>query len=463
MTTDTAPAAPEEKVSRRGQIGWALYQFASDPYFVMVNIFVFQPYFEGTIVGNYVHGQELWGYVQGAAGLLIALCSPVLGAIADAAGPRKPGLVLFSSLGLLAMSALWLAVPGKIELAAIIVIAAAVLMEFGVVYHNAMLTSVASPHRVGFLSGLAYSLGYVGGVVLFLIWLVLPALGLIDKADDGFAHERIVGPLCAIWLFVFTLPIILWTPDRARSGLSIFAAAGKGLRKLGRTLARVGHYRNIATYLVVRAIYTDGLSAVFAFLGGYAGGTFGWSIQKIGIYALTVLTVPAVTSAAGGWIDDMIGSKRTIQYGLFLFTLAVIGSISTTPSELFFVFPMTPALGAQQVPLIGPLLAMLGFTTFAEQVALSFAMLGAVFVGPILASSRTMVARLSPPEMISELYGLFTLTGKATAFVAPIFVGLVTGITQSQRAGFAVILIFLVAGIIGLRLVREERAVMAEQ
>ncbi len=462
MSLDAAPAAPEAKVSRRGQFGWALYQLASDPYFVMVNIFVFAPYFEGTIVGHYVRGQELWGYVQGASGALIALFSPVLGAIADAAGPRKPGLVLFSGAGLVAMSTLVWAMPGEVVLAATTVIAAAVMMEFGVVYHNAMLTSIVSPRRIGFLSGLAYSLGYVGGVVLFLIWLALPATGLLPQDDHSNLHERIVGPLCAIWLFVFSLPIVLWTPDRAATGLSIFAAAGTGLRKLGRTLARVVHYRNIATYLLVRAIYADGMSAVFAFLGGYAGGTFGWSVQKIGIYALTVLTVPAVTSAAGGWIDDLIGSKRTIQYGLFLFTIAVVGSISTTPSELFFVFPMTPELGAQQVPVIGPLLATLGFTNFPEQVALSFAMLGAVFVGPILASSRTMVARLAPPQMISELYGLFTLTGKATAFLAPILVGVVTGITQSQRAGFAVIFIFLVAGIIGLRLVREERAVVAE-
>ncbi len=461
MTTDNV-AAPPDKVSRRGQFGWAAYQLASDPYFVMVNIFVFAPYFEGTIVGHYVRGQELWGYVQGASGALIALCSPLLGAIADAAGRRKPGLILFSGLGLIAMCTLIWAVPGEVKLAASAVIAAAVMMEIAVVYHNAMLTSIASPRRIGFLSGLAYTLGYIGGVVLFLIWLLLPQTGLLPPGDTTYLHERIVGPLCAIWLVVFSLPIIFWTPDRAASGLSIFSAAATGLHKLGRTLARVRHYRNIATYLVVRAIYADGMNAVFAFLGGYAGGTFGWSVQKIGIYALTVLTVPAITSAFGGWIDDHIGSKRTIQYGLFLFTLAVTGSISTTPSEYLFLFPVTPELATAQVPLLGPLLAMLGFTTFPEQVALSFAMLGAVFVGPILASSRTMVARLSPPEMISELYGLFTLTGKATAFVAPILVGVVTGITQSQRTGFAVILVFLIAGIIGLRLVREERAVLAD-
>jgi UMF1 family MFS transporter len=455
-TTSIAP----EKVSRLGQLGWAAYQLASDPYFVMVNIFVFAPYFEGTIVGDYVRGQELWGYVQGASGALIALFSPLLGAIADASGARKPGLILFSALGLVAMSTLIWAVPGEVLGASIAVIAAAVMMEFAVVYHNAMLTSIASPRRIGFLSGLAYSLGYIGSVVLFLIWLALPGLGIL-AADGTYLHERIVGPLSAVWLVVFSLPIVFWTPDRPATGLSLYAAAAKGLRKLGGTIARVSHYRNIATYLIVRAIYADGMNAVFAFLGGYAGGTFGWSVQKIGIYALIVLTVPALTSTLGGWIDDRIGSKRTVQIGLALFTLAVGGAISVTPREYLFLFTVTPELAASQLPLIGPLLAAFGFATFSEQTALAFAMLGAVFVGPILASSRTMVARLSPPEMISELYGLFTLTGKATAFLAPLLVGIATGLTQSQRAGFAVILVFLVAGLIGMRFVREERAVLA--
>src|SRR5882724_3367398 len=132
MSGDAAPIAPAAKVSRRGQLGWALYQLASDPYFVMVNIFVFAPYFEGTIVGDYVRGQELWGYVQGASGALIALFSPMLGAVADASGARKPGLILFSALGLLAMSMLIWAVPGEVKLAAGAVIAAAVMMEFAV-------------------------------------------------------------------------------------------------------------------------------------------------------------------------------------------------------------------------------------------------------------------------------------------------------------------------------------------
>ena len=265
----------------------------------------------------------------------------------------------------------------------------------------------------------------------------------------------------AIWLVVFSIPFVVFTHDRGSSGLSLAGAMRKGLVQLGRTIAQASHFRNIAAYLIVRAIYADGVSAVFTFIAGYLSGIFGWGTAKIGIFALIVLTVPVFTSFIGGWIDDKIGSKRTIQIGLFLFTAGVAGSVSTTPDEYLFFFPVTDALRTQQLPVLGPMMSMFGFSLFPEQVSLAFAMLGGVFVGPILASSRTMVARIAPREMISEAYGLYTLTGKATAFAAPFLVAVVTAATQNQRAGFAVILVFLVLGFVGLLWVREERAALA--
>jgi UMF1 family MFS transporter len=240
-------------------------------------------------------------------------------------------------------------------------------------------------------------------------------------------------------------------------------ALGSGLRQLGRTVRRVSHDRNIATFLVVRMIYADGVNAVFTFLAGYLSGIFGWSTEKIGIYALIVLTVPIFTSFLGGWIDDRIGSRRTIQIGLAIFSIAVLGAVSTTPNEYLFFFPITDELRPQQLPLLGPLLAVFGFTQYPEQVSLAFSVLGGAFVGPLLASSRTMVARIAPRTMISEVFGLYTLMGKATAFAAPFLVAVVTAATQNQRAGFAVILVFLVLGLAGLWWVREERAEVAPQ
>jgi UMF1 family MFS transporter len=291
-----------------------------------------------------------------------------------------------------------------------------------------------------------------------MTWLLLPAIGLVSLFDQPYAHERLSGPLSALWLIVFSLPFVLFTGDNPRSGLSIVAALGSGLRQLGRTVSRVSHYRNIATFLIVRMIYADGMSAVFVFLAGYLSGVFNWPTDKIGIYALIVLTVPIFTSFLGGWVDDKIGSRRTIQVGLFVFTVSVLGSVSTTPNEYLFFFPVTDALRSEQLPVIGSLLATFGFTEYPEQISLAFSLLGGAFVGPVLASSRTMVARIAPTTMVSEVYGLYTLTGKATAFAAPFLVALVTALTQNQRAGFAVILVFLVLGLFGLLWVKEERA-----
>jgi UMF1 family MFS transporter len=464
MTTESPRGrAAEASNGALGRAGWVLYQLAASPYFVIINIFVFASYFQKDVVGDAVQGQVIWGYTQAVAGALIALGAPILGALADAYGPRKPGLIISSMAAIPAMLALWYVTPGQVQLGVACIVVAAVTMEFASVYHNAMLPSVANERNVGFMSGLAYSFDYVGSVSLFLVWMTLPALGVLAWLDSPFAHERLSGPLSVIWLLVFSMPFVLFTRDRPPSGVTLLQAIGQGLGQLGRTISQVVHYRNVATFLVVRAIYADGMSAVFTFLAGYMSGVFGWSTTKIGIYALIVLTVPIFTSILGGWIDDVIGTKRTIQIGLLAFTLSVIGSISTTPDQYLFFFAVTDEVSNTQLPLIGPTLSMLGFTQLPEQLSLAFSVLGGAFVGPVLASGRTMVARISPHEMMSEVYGLFTLTGKATAFVAPFFVAIVTAATQNQRAGFAVILVFLIAGLIGLFWVREERAELAPQ
>jgi MFS transporter, UMF1 family len=457
MTADTGSAAAPP-ITRAGQLGWAAYQLAASPYFVIINIFVFNAYFQKHVVGDNVQGQVIWGYTQALAGVMIPILAPILGALADAYGPRKPGLIWFSVAAIPAMIALWFVTPGAVALGFAAIVVAAVAMECASLYHNAMLTSVANERNVGFVSGLAYSFDYIGSVSVFLLWLTLPALGILTLFDGPFAHERLAGPLAVLWLVVFSLPLVLFTPDAPRTGLSVTGAIRKGLSQLSYTISRVKHYKNLASYLVIRAIYADGMSAVFSFLAGYLSGIFGWETMKIGLYALIVLTVPIFTSFAAGWIDDKIGSKRAIQISLTMFTLAVLGSISTTPDEYLFFFPVTEELRNQQLPLIGPFFSIFGFTQFPEQVSLAFSIVGGAFVGPVLASSRTMVARLAPPSMISEVYGLYTLTGKATAFAAPFLVAVVTSVTQNQRVGFAVILVFLVVGLAGLWLVKEERA-----
>lgn len=449
-----------------GQFGWLAYELAQGPYFLLINIFVFGPYFSSIVIGDPVIGQSYWGYIQGTAGLVIAMLSPILGSLADATGARKIGISIFVTIAGFATLGLWFASPAMPELLPLVIlslIVSAVMLEFASVYHNAMLPSLVSHKSVGKLSGLGYSSQYVAGSAVFLIWLFffsLPDTPLFGLSKETYGPDRIVGPLTAVWLGIFILPLFLFTPDLPRSDLSVTKAARVGLERLYETFKSLSHYRNIAIYLVARLIYYDGMTAVFAFIGIYAAGIFGWTTAQVGIFALITLNISAVGGAIGGWLDDKIGSKKTILIAVAGFGLTNLVSISITPDVLFF-FWSPESVAWTQMPVLGGFMSSLGFETFAEQLFISVAMFGGVFAGPGLASSRTMLARIVPPSMAGEFYGLYTLTGKATAFIAPFAIAIATAAFQSQRAGFSIVLVFLVVGFTLMFFVKEEQSVEA--
>jgi len=440
--------------------GWVIWEWATQPYFLMVNIFVFAPYFSSRVIGDAVQGQALWGYIQAAAGLTIALCSPFLGALADAHGPRKPGIAIFTVTGGLAVSLLWFAVPGDplvVPLVLGAVLVAALSFEFSAVYHNAMLPSLVSSKGMGRLSGLGYSVGYLGGVGMFFLWLGLfslpeaPAFGLSKAAEE---HNRVVGPAVALWLAVFILPFFFFTPDQPRTSHSATAAIREGTRRLVGTIRKLGQYRNVALYLIARMIYYDGMAAVFIFAGIYASGIFGWSTQQVGIYGLVIILTSAVMAVVGGWIDDHIGSRRTIMIFVALFGVAMVGILGISHDSIFYVVNLAPDVRDGGIGL----LAAIGFKSIPEQVFLALGVMCGCCSGPALSSSRTLLARVAPEKRITEFFGLYALVGKATSFAAPLVIAIVTNITGSLRTGFSMVLIFIVIGWVLMLWVREERA-----
>ncbi len=471
-----APAGDDPRLSASGgvpasllgQRSWALFEWARNPYVLLITIYVFAPYFSGHLVGDPVAGQALWGDLSGLGGFIIAILAPFLGAIADLGGRRKPWIAGFAFLLALFTFSLWFAVPGEAMLplwtVGAIIVVNNVLFEFTAVFHNAMLPEICSHRRVGALSGLGLALGNLAGLLmlLFMLWgFALPGLvdwGFVPSAPlfgldrEAFQTERIAGPITAIWLLVFTLPLLLFTPDRAASGLPLGRAVSQGVARVVRTLRDAMHYRNVATYLLARMFYNDGKTAILTFGGIYAAGTFAWGPLEMLAYGVTLSVFAVVGGILGGWLDDNLGSQKAILVSIGGTSVGLVLSLLMGPTTVLGIWSWTP----ETVPVLydGPF-----FNTVPEAIYVGIVILIAIFITAAYANSRTMLARIAPPEKMAEFFGLYALSGTATAFMAPIVVGMFTRWFESQAAGLASILIFLLIGLILMLFVRNERAV----
>lgn len=449
------PLVMTEAQRRRAAIGWVLFDPACQPYFTLITTFIFAPYFASAVAATPAEGQALWGFATGAAGLIIALSSPVLGAIADAAGRRKPWIAVFGAMLMVGSGLLWFSPPGDESRIPLILLAFAIGtigVEFATVFNNAMMPNLAPPERLGRLSGIGWAAGYFGGLISLAIMLCFfstqpetgltllgqpPAFGLDAAARQG---DRLSGPLTAIWFAVLVLPMFLLVPDPP-AAMPLGVAVKTGFGRIRALLPRLKAQPMLARFLIGNMIYADGLVALFAFGGIYAAGVFGWSSVEIGIFGILITITGTLGALAGGWLDDRLGSRAVILTALCCLILACIGLLSLArDSILFGLVPTAPARGL--------------FASLPERIYLGLGLLIGVVAGPLQAASRTLLVRLAPAEHLAECFGLFALSGRITSFAAPTTVAIVTAATQSQRAGVAVLLAFFGLGawlIFGLR------------
>jgi UMF1 family MFS transporter len=452
-----------------GYTSWALFEWARNPYVILVTIYLFAPYFSNTVVGDPVRGQGLLGYTNAVSGTMIALLAPFLGAVADKNGRRKPWIVTFVIVMVPCIFLLWFAKPNDggigIYPTLALIIAVAVLFEFSAVFHNAMLPSVAPWNKVGLVSGLALAFGNFGGLILMIFvlyafalpgnidWSFIPVDPLfgVDQASEE--HNRIVGPLTAVWLLIFSLPLMFFTPDGLQSSVSIRSAIKTGLRDVWHTLSRLRHYANLALYLIARMAFNDGMVGVLIFGGVYASGTFAWDTITMLLFGIITSFSAALGAVIGGWLDDHVGSRISILIAVGGTALLLAVGVSIQPDSLLFFIPVQSNDTLWQLPY---------FNTLPEFLYLLNTQFFAMFITVGFASSRTMMARIAPTELITQFFGLYALSGTATAFLAPLLVGFFTTTFQSQRAGFSSLIILLTVGFVMMLFVREELATTAE-
>lgn len=452
--------------SPAGQLSWAMFEWARNPYVLVVTIYLFAPYFSRHVVGDPVHGQALWGAIQAYGGLAIAFTAPFLGAIADSGGRRKPWIAFYVVAMVVAMMFMWNALPHStgwaLFLVGLTIAVANVSFDYSAVFHNAMLPHIAPPRAVAGLSGLGLALGNAAGVLLLLFmliflalpgtvpWSFIPAEPIWGLNSTAHEPERIAGPLTALWLLVFSIPFFIFTPDNSTGGLPPLAAMRAGVASVIRTVRSLRHYRNVGSYLLARLFFNDGMTAVLTFGGIYAATTFDWGPVPMLVYGIELSIFAVLGGFLGGWLDNKLGSKRAIFVSIGGTALFGLLSLSMAKDHILWFIPYD--LSQPKV------WSLPFFNTWPEIIFLMIVNGIAVLISAGYANSRTMLARIAPEARMAEFFGLYALSGSATTFMATGFVSWLTAVSQSQRIGLVGELIFLVIGLGLMVFVKEERA-----
>ncbi len=412
---------------RRSLAAWCVYDFANTAFGTVIITFVYSVFFARVVAGDETQGNILWNYAIGVSGLFIALLSPVLGALADHYGARKNFVVFFTAVFAAATSMLWFGQAGDVFYVLVIICIANIAYELSIVFYNAMLPHVAPADKIGRVSGFAWGLGYFGGLLCLAAALLMfigigDAAPLVKLPHDNHEHMRAVALLTTAWVVVFTLPFLLFTKDSKRGNVTMREAVGRGLRQLRQSVKDMRGQGNLVRFLAGSALYRDGLNTLFTAGAIYAGSAMGLSFQEVLLFGIGINVTAGIGAMAFGILDDRIGPKATIMLslaGLCAFAAAIL---LVQDKTVFMACAL--ALG--------------------------------IFIGPAQSAGRTWAARLSPPAMMNQTFGLYALTGKAVSFMGPLCFALAADAFDSQRAGMATIILFWLAGMALLAFVNEK-------
>ncbi|WP_082074937.1 MFS transporter [Martelella endophytica] len=425
-----------------------MFDWAAQPFFTVVTTFIFGPYFVNELGADPVAGQAAWANAATVAGIIIAFGAPVAGALADAAGGNKRFIGMLAVLQVAGLAMLWLAAPGSGYFwPAAFIVLATVAAELSVVFNDAMLPHLVPPQALNRTSNDAWGLGYLGGMIFlisFLLWFAAdPDTGLTLLGQpalfglDAIAGEpaRLTGPLSAAWYLIFLLPMLVFTPDIARRKRAGHAVA-EGLSELKRTVLSLKDRPDLLRFLIARMLYMDGVNGLLILGGAFAAATFGWSTMEIGIFGI-VLNVAAIFGCfIAARLGRLVSAGPVIVTALVMLIMATLGVVSTDDgATLFGLLPLGPGGGGL-------------FSAGAEKAFLAYGVIIGLAFGPVQAASRAYLAARVEGAEAGRYFGLFSLTGRMTSFLATASFAFLTQWTGSPNVGMASLLVFLVAGLV---------------
>jgi UMF1 family MFS transporter len=412
-------------IQRREVVGWSLYDFANSAFTTLIVTFIFSRYYADVVADDPLRGAVLWTRAVNVSAVTVALLMPVLGAIADHSGRKKLFLFLATAQSVVFTALLFFAGPGDALWAGAVFILANVAFEGSQVFYNGFLPEISDRTTMGRVSGLAWGLGYIGGLLALALGLGM-YYGWVPDTD--YLNVRASTLLVAAWYGLFSIPTFLWVRERAerrRAALGEYAVIG--FRRVGDTFRHLRTFGEAAKLLLARLIYNDGLTTIFTMASIYMGATLGMDLGQAMIVGVAINVAAGIGAASFGFLDDRIGGKRTIMITLVVLILATAMGSVTTSRTVFWVAAV----------LIG------------------------LMVGPNQSASRSLLSRFVPRSKQAEFFGFFAFSGKLSSVAGPLVYGTLLTLTESHRIAMGSIIAFFGIGLLILLTVDEAEGMRA--
>ncbi|MDN3505038.1 MAG: MFS transporter [Rhabdochlamydiaceae bacterium] len=400
---------------RREIISWCLFDSGQSAFSTIIVTFVFSAYFAKMVAPSEVQGISDFGWALSFSGLLVAIISPFLGAIADHTSKKKPWIFTFTLLGICATASLFFVQPSSkfLFLALGLFVLANTIVEMTQVFYNAYLPILAPQRKIGAISGFGWGSGYIGGLFALVIALALFVQAHFISHENSL-NIRSTMLLAAGWMFLFCAPFFIFVKDHYFLQKSEKHVVQSGIKNVFTTIKAARKHKEMFRFLIARLLYTDGINTLLSLGGVFAAIIFDMPFEELLMFGISMNISAGFGAFVLAKFDDKIGSAKMILLTLVAIIVFGMGIIVTRDKMIFWLIALILGL----------------------------------FIGPVQAASRSFMAHLAPKKMMTQMFGLYALSGKVTSFIAPFFVATITRITHSERLGMSAVFVLMAIGAI---------------
>ena len=404
------------------KISWSFYDWANSAWSAMIITFVFSRYFVEVLSEDINIGTLYWTWTIGLSSLLAAFLSPIFGSISDQSQKSKFYLIFTTLIYSIICFIFWNAKPNGLEIFTIIIFIfiGNLSYEISQIFYNGQLKLITNNKNYARLSGFAWGLGYIGTVIIFLIYYILFLLNdpIINLDKSTYEHIRISFPITGLWILIFSIPLFFYfkdpNPYLSTKSLNI----KESFNQLMITFKNIKKYKNLIRFLLSRLFYMDGINAIFAVAAIYSTVVFGMNTNDIIMLGIGTNVAAGIGSWIFSFIEPKLGSKNVIVSSLIFILLISLIILLTNDKFIFTIL----------------------------------AIFLSSFFGPIQSASRVYFIKNIPSEKKYEFFGFYSFAGKVTAFFGPVLYGTIAYIFSSPKIGMAsLIFLFLIGLILILR------------